>query len=101
MAQQSIGVKRVVMDARRAVALSGVMAALMEGLAKGLRLSLHTGEGLVEDGGGDFRCVRTRRYLWSSPGSQQQAWPGHKAPFFCFIICVSCAVIIVWWLRLV
>ena len=47
MAQQSIGVKRVVMDARRVVAPFGVVAASMAGLAMGLRLSLHAGEGLV------------------------------------------------------
>jgi hypothetical protein len=54
MAQQSLGDGRALMDSRRAVVLSGAMAASMVRLVRGFTLIYHPGDGLTKDGGGNF-----------------------------------------------
>ena len=57
MARRDLGDGRVVMNARRAVALSGVMATSIAGLAKVIAL-ISPEDGYAEDGGGeDFWSV--------------------------------------------
>ena len=53
----------------------------------GLRFDIHAGDGLAEDGGGNFQSVRTRRYLWSLARGPAMAVAGAQGPVFLYRLC--------------
>jgi hypothetical protein len=64
---------RVLRCARRAEAPSSAVVALMVGSVRSFASVYHSEDGSAESGRGDFRSMRTRRYLEIVPGSQH-AW---------------------------
>jgi hypothetical protein len=63
VAPWSLDEGRVLRYARRVGAPSSAMVALMVGLVRGFASVYHSGDKLVGSGRGDFRRMRTRRYL--------------------------------------
>ena len=68
---------RVMIYARRVVALFGVD----DRLGKGLRFVLYGEDGWEEYGGSDVRSVRTRCFLLSWLLIRRWLWTGNKVPF--------------------
>ena len=64
VALQGLADRREIMDARRVEALSSTRGGVGGRLGECLCFDL-PGDGLAEDGGGNFWSMSTRHYLWS------------------------------------